>query len=52
MIVDPGDLLGQRPLDGSDLSRREVNLEKFREGESTASARTDQESGAVSSAVR
>lgn len=52
MIVDPGDLLGTRPLDGSDLARREVILEKFREGVSTASDRSDQESGAVSSAVQ
>lgn len=52
MIIDPGDLLGKRALDPSDLSRREVILEKFRAGETTASARSNQESGAVSSAVR
>lgn len=52
MIVDPGDLLGNRPLDRSDLARRETILEKFRAGESTASERTSQESGAVSSAVQ
>lgn len=51
IIVDPADLLGQRALDGSDLMRREVILEKFREGQSTASERSDQESGAISSAV-
>lgn len=52
MIVDPADLLGGRPLDGADLSRREVILEKFRAGESTASERSDQESGSVSSVVQ
>lgn len=52
MIVDPGDLLGKRALDASDMSRREVILEKFRAGESTASQRSAQESGAVSSAVQ
>ncbi|MFN3609648.1 MAG: CpaD family pilus assembly protein [Hyphomonas sp.] len=52
MIIDPGDLLGNRPLDRSDLARREVILEKFRAGEATASERSSQESGAVSSAVR
>ncbi|WP_213270859.1 CpaD family pilus assembly lipoprotein [Hyphomonas sp.] len=52
MIVDPGDLLGNRPLDGSDMARREVILEKFRAGETTASERAAQESGSVSSAVQ
>lgn len=52
MIIDPGDLLGNRPLDRSDLARREVILEKFRAGESTASERSNQESGAVSSAIQ
>ncbi|ABI76447.1 pilus assembly protein CpaD [Hyphomonas neptunium ATCC 15444] len=52
MIIDPADLLGNRPLDRSDLARREVILEKFRAGESTASERSSQESGAVSSAVQ
>jgi pilus assembly protein CpaD len=52
MIVDPGDLLGNRPLDGSDLARREVILEKFRAGESTASERAAQESGSVAQAVQ
>lgn len=52
MIVDPADLLGGRPLDPSDLQRREVILEKFRAGQSTASVRSAQESGAVSTAIR
>lgn len=52
MIVDPADLLGTRPLDRADLARREVILEKFRAGESTASERATGESGAVSSAIK
>lgn len=51
MIADPADLLGQRPLDRADALRREVILEKFRQGESTASVRAPQESGAVSTAI-
>ena len=51
MIADPADLLGNRPLGQSDILRREVILEKFRLGETTAAARADQESGTVSDAV-
>lgn len=51
MIVDPGDLLGQRALGQADVLRREIILDKFREGTTTASERSAQESGAVSSAV-
>ncbi len=51
MIADPADLLGNRPLGAADASRREVILEKFRLGESTAAQRTQQESGAVSQVV-
>lgn len=51
MIADPADLLGNRPLGQSDMLRREVILEKFRLGESTAAERSNQESGAVSDAV-
>ena len=51
MIADPADLLGTRPLDQGDPLRRSVILQKFREGEATASTRTDQESGTVSQAV-
>jgi pilus assembly protein CpaD len=51
MIADPADLLGSRPLDQGDLARREVILGKFRVGESTAAARSNEESGAVSNAV-
>lgn len=51
MIADPADLLGNRPLGAADASRREVILEKFRLGESTAAQRSQQESGAVSQVV-
>lgn len=51
MIVEPADLLGTRPLDQGDMLRRQDILEKFRAGESTASQRSNAESGAVSSVV-
>lgn len=51
MIADPADLLGDRPLGPSDNARRDIILQKFRRGESTASVRSVQESGAVSKAV-
>ncbi|WP_162173796.1 CpaD family pilus assembly protein [Hyphomonas johnsonii] len=51
MIADPADLLGQRKLDAADGPRRAVILEKFRNGEATASTRGRDESGAVSQAV-
>ena len=51
MIADPADLLGTRTLDGGDPIRRGVILEKFRQGEATASSRTKDESGTVSQAV-
>lgn len=52
MIADPADLLGTRPLEPGDPGRREVILEKFRKGEATGAARSDQESGAVSQVVQ
>jgi pilus assembly protein CpaD len=51
MIADPADLLGSRELGPADNARRDVILDKFRLGESTASVRSDDESGAVSQAV-
>lgn len=51
MIADPADLLGNRELGAADNVRRDVILEKFRRGESTASVRSSQESGAISDAV-
>jgi pilus assembly protein CpaD len=51
MIADPADLLGNRPLGPGDAIRREIILEKFRKGETTAAERSQQESGAVSQVV-
>lgn len=51
MIADPADVLGNRPLDASDRIRREIQLELYRNGESTASQPDEQASGAVSTAV-
>ena len=52
MIADPADLLGQRELEEGDAMRRQVILKKFREGETTASARSSEESGTISDAVK
>ena len=51
MIADPADLLGTRPLGAGDPVRRGIILEKFRQGEATASTRSNNESGTVSQAV-
>ena len=48
MIADPADLLKPRGMTPADADRRNTVLEKYREGESTATARSDQDSGAVS----
>jgi pilus assembly protein CpaD len=49
MISDPHDLLAPRGMDAPDASRRHTVLERYRAGEPTASTRTENESGAVSS---
>lgn len=51
MIAEPSDLLGQRDLEDGDLARRVTQLEAWREGGQTGAERSDQESGAVSTAV-
>ncbi len=51
MIADPADLLGQRPLDEGDLARRVAQLELYREGQTTAAERSQDETGSVSTAV-
>lgn len=51
MIADPADLLGSRPEDPSDLIRRATVLDKYRAGQSTATERTDAESGAIAQAI-
>ena len=51
MIAYPGDLAGARPFGPADTARRAVVLEKYRAGESTATARSDEESGTIATAV-
>ncbi len=51
MIADPRDFLGERELEGGDTVRRNNQLEAYRNGEATAAARSDDESGAISAAV-
>jgi pilus assembly protein CpaD len=51
MIANPGDLLGQRTLGPGDLARRATVLTKFRNGESSHAARSDQERGTISQAI-
>lgn len=51
MIADPADLLGTRRADPADTLRRAEVLTKYRAGQSTATERTEQETGAVSTAV-
>lgn len=51
MIADPADLLGQRAIASADPLRRKVILDKFRQGASTASSRSSDESGTISDAI-
>tara|TARA_Y100000052_G_scaffold22006_1_gene22439 strand:- start:38788 stop:39468 length:681 start_codon:yes stop_codon:yes gene_type:complete len=51
MVADPADLLGIRRADPIDTLRRTEVLTKYRAGESTATERSQDESGAVSTAV-
>ncbi|MEQ8377494.1 CpaD family pilus assembly protein [Parvibaculum sp.] len=48
MVADPADLIGPRDMTPADADRRNTVLEKYREGEATATVRSDQDSGAVS----
>lgn len=52
MIADPADLLGARPLDPADLIRRATVLDKYRAGTDTATERSENDSGAISDAVK
>jgi pilus assembly protein CpaD len=49
MIADPRDLLAPRTMGAADTGRRQTVIDHYRAGESTASQRSDHESGAVSS---
>ncbi len=48
MVIDPRDLQTPRTLDPADVQRRQKVVEDYRSGQSTASERTEQESGQVS----
>jgi pilus assembly protein CpaD len=48
MVADPRDLVAPRTMDAPDTGRRQTVLDRYRAGESTASARSEHESGAVS----
>lgn len=52
MIADPADLLGERDLEEGDIGRQGVVLGKYRAGEPTGSTRTNDEDGAISTAVQ
>jgi pilus assembly protein CpaD len=52
MVVDPGDLIGPRSEDPADMGRRAKVLENYRAGLPTATSKSDDQSGAISQAVR
>ena len=47
-VADPRDLVAPRDMDAPDGERRQTVLDRYRAGQSTASERSDYESGAVS----
>jgi len=49
MVADPRDLIAPRTMETGDTARRQTVLDGYRRGESTASERSNYESGAVSS---
>ena len=51
-VANPGDLRGARPMDPADTGRRTTVLGKYRAGEVTSTAKDEQASGAVSTAVQ
>lgn len=51
MVADPRDLVAPRTMDAPDGERRQTVLDNYRQGQQTASQRSDRESGAVSSSV-
>lgn len=50
-IANPEDLLGPRDSTPADAGRRDIVMGKYRKGETTASAKEEQATGAVSKAV-
>lgn len=51
-IADPRDLIAPTATAPSDAGRREIVLGKYRNGETTSTARDDQATGAISSVVK
>ncbi|MDP1630958.1 MAG: CpaD family pilus assembly protein [Caulobacter sp.] len=51
-VANPEDLLRARTMDPADTGRRTTVLDKYRKGEVTSTAKDDQASGAVSTAVQ
>jgi type IV pilus biogenesis protein CpaD/CtpE len=51
MIAEPADLLGGRELGEGDKVRRGQQLRLWQAGETTAAARTNNDSGAVSTVI-
>jgi pilus assembly protein CpaD len=49
MIADPRDLVTPKPLEPDDAQRRLTVLDKYRKGETTVAAKTEEQSGAVTS---
>ncbi|MEC9249455.1 MAG: CpaD family pilus assembly protein [Pseudomonadota bacterium] len=47
-VADPRDLIAPRTMEAADGERRQTVLDRYRAGQSTASERSDYESGAVS----
>jgi pilus assembly protein CpaD len=52
MLADPGDVVAPPDMDPSLAARRTDVFDKYRKGQPTATARSDDERGAVSSAVK
>jgi pilus assembly protein CpaD len=52
MVEDPRDLLAPRGEEPASSARRATVIKAYREGQNTAAARTDQDSGAVSTVGR
>ncbi|KAA5802194.1 pilus assembly protein CpaD [Alkalicaulis satelles] len=50
-VSDPRDLVAARTMEASDAARREVVIERYRQGQPTSSQRSAEESGTVSTAV-
>lgn len=48
MVSDPRDLLGPRPMDGSDATRRATVITNYEKGSSTSASKTGDQSAAIS----